>query len=614
VGTDTFISGVSQVRGSSFGDIITGDSNSNTLDGQAGNDVLDGAAGNDTLTGGTGSDIFVYGQNSNFDRIQDFSGYDGEADRIDLRAFPGISSINNLVFQTGTAISGGFTVGAGPDIIITGFGPNANLQLVGAATHSFTASDFIFNGQVAITVQTTDGYNFGTLYDDMAGSIGAVAVVDGSHFTATNSAHDLVFSMTVSGDTAPGNPLTGTVNAIDIYDLAGNILANTNGWNFLASDLNSALTAYANNPAQTSSLDSIFGTVSYSAVGNFMPTSEFGAFPVNFGADTFLGDAHGSIYNGFTNATGDYNNGDTVDYSHANTPSGVTIDLGISGPQAGAGGDILINIENLRGSSGADHLTGDNNNFGNVLEGGPGNDTLDGGGFGGYDTVSYEHAPGPVTVDLSTTAQQNTISAGLDTLSNFEAVRGSDYADTLTGNGGSTLEGGLGADQLIGQPGGSDIASYQHAATGVTANLANPAANTGDAAGDTYTNIVNLRGSQFNDVLVGNSQNNVLDGGGTHDNGSDVLTGGGGADTFVFSGGGNLTITDFNHGDGDKIDLSYVNFGQGIDAVTLQALIDAAPANAQTLDFGNGQYAQVLTLNVNVDTLQVPDDFILHHP
>ncbi len=90
-------------------------------------------------------------------------------------------------------------------------------------------------------------------------------------------------------------------------------------------------------------------------------------------------------------------NGDTVDYSHA--AAGVTVDLGVQGPQLGAGNDTLINIENLRGSAFDDHLTGDSNFFtDNVLEGGAGDDTLDGGG-GGKDTVSYEHATGGVTVE-----------------------------------------------------------------------------------------------------------------------------------------------------------------------------------------------------------------------
>jgi Ca2+-binding RTX toxin-like protein len=141
-------------------------------------------------------------------------------------------------------------------------------------------------------------------------------------------------------------------------------------------------------------------------------------------------------------------------------------------------------------------------------------------------------------------------------------------------------------------------------------NLLTPGLNTGDAAGDTYTNIANLNGSRFNDTLIGDNNNNVLNGYGGNSEVGDILTGNGGADTFVFSGG-KVTVTDFSHNEVDQIDLGNLNFGAGIDASALQALIDAAPVNSHTLDFGNGQ---VLTLtNVDVHTLQTSSDFILHH-
>src|SRR4029078_3768908 len=60
IGHDTFVSGVSAVRGSEFRDIITGNGGNSTLEGQGGNDTLIANGGNDTLTGGTGSDIFVF--------------------------------------------------------------------------------------------------------------------------------------------------------------------------------------------------------------------------------------------------------------------------------------------------------------------------------------------------------------------------------------------------------------------------------------------------------------------------------------------------------------------------------------------------------------------------
>ncbi len=99
---------------------------------------------------------------------------------------------------------------------------------------------------------------------------------------------------------------------------------------------------------------------------------------------------------------------------------------------------------------------------------------------------------------------------------------------------------------------------------------------------------------------------------GTRDNGGDILTGNGGADTFEF-GGGRVTVTDFNQSQLDKIDLSFLNFGTGISNTELQALITNAP-DPHTLDFGNGQ---TLTLNptdnsFSVSSLHTTDFLGLH--
>src|SRR4029078_13237318 len=101
----------------------------------------------------------------------------------------------------------------------------------------------------------------------------------------------------------------------------------------------------------------------------------------------------------------------------------------------------------------------------------------------------------------------------------------------LGDNSNNFLEGGAGADVLNGR-GGGDFASYLFSATGLSANLLNPAQNTGDAQGDTYSNIENLQGSQFNDTLIGDNNNNFL----RRRGGADVLSGGGGFDTADYNG------------------------------------------------------------------------------
>ena len=80
------MSGVSRVRGSEFGDVITGNGGNNVLEGQGGNEFSSGFAGSDTLTGGSGADIFAYTNGSltgGADIVTDFN--PNEGDRIDLR-------------------------------------------------------------------------------------------------------------------------------------------------------------------------------------------------------------------------------------------------------------------------------------------------------------------------------------------------------------------------------------------------------------------------------------------------------------------------------------------------------------------------------------------------
>jgi len=115
-----------------------------------------------------------------------------------------------------------------------------------------------------------------------------------------------------------------------------------------------------------------------------------------------------------------------------------------------------------------------------------------------------------------------------------DTITGYQLVDNMQGNGGNdTLEGRAGADILNGGA-GTDIASYIHATAGVRASLANPAINTGEAAGDAYISIESLAGSAFNDTLVGDANSNVING----RQGADQMTGGAGDDSFFVDNAG----------------------------------------------------------------------------
>ncbi|MEK1932405.1 MAG: M10 family metallopeptidase C-terminal domain-containing protein, partial [Pararhizobium sp.] len=189
---------------------------------------------------------------------------------------------------------------------------------------------------------------------------------------------------------------------------------------------------------------------------------------------------------------------------------------------------------------------------------------------GGVDTIEYVGAS-RTKIDLRAASLKAEVGGGgwvstSETLTGgytiangvvIENATGGNAADILIGNaaanvlsgrnGNDTLNGGVGADKLDGGA-GTDIASYSNATAGVTANLANAAANTGEAKGDTYVSIERLTGSSHADKLYGNTGANLLtaaagddllSGGSGNDTlhgglGADDLTGGAGADTFLF--------------------------------------------------------------------------------
>ncbi|MFB2551546.1 hypothetical protein [Ensifer soli] len=228
-------------------------------------------------------------------------------------------------------------------------------------------------------------------------------------------------------------------------------------------------------------------------------------------------------------------------------------------------------------------------------------DTFD--GRGGIDTVELRRF-GTGNINLQNNAA-NTGDAQGDTYISIENVVGSDSANVITGNGESNtlfgrggadtlsggdgndiLEGGTGADQLNGGL-GIDTVSYSTAVTaagavtGVTVDLLNPGSNTGDAAGDTFSEVENIIGSRRGDVLRGNNGDNVIDGGLGRDtiegrdgndtfiagNGNDSFDGGNGADTLVLSGNkSDYQITVAGAGF-QLVDLRGANF-DGTDTVT----------------------------------------------
>ncbi|MEA3014203.1 MAG: hypothetical protein QOD42_2748, partial [Sphingomonadales bacterium] len=164
-------------------------------------------------------------------------------------------------------------------------------------------------------------------------------------------------------------------------------------------------------------------------------------------------------------------------------------------------------------------------------------------GTGTAGTKIIAGTDGDDTIDGGNTAEWITGGAGGDTLTGNggdDILNGNNGLDTLFGgagkdvlyggSGNDILVGGAEADILIGGT-GSDTASYAGSGS-VWASLAFSSANTGDAKGDEYSGIEDLTGSTGDDVLIGDSDQNTLDGG----TGSDTLRGYEGDDVYIWNG------------------------------------------------------------------------------
>ena len=170
-------------------------------------------------------------------------------------------------------------------------------------------------------------------------------------------------------------------------------------------------------------------------------------------------------------------------------------------------------------------------------------------------TVTWQLADTPGDDILNGTAGDDTLpgTTGADTINGRDGndiLQGFGGDDTLNGNDGNDkLYGGAGADMLNGGP-GDDHAYYTSSSVGVLVRLHNArAVKYGEAEGDTLTGIEHLVGSNHNDILAGDGEDNYLDGG----DGDDVLYGGpaggddemygGNGDDRIFGGKGNDILT-----------------------------------------------------------------------
>lgn len=150
-----------------------------------------------------------------------------------------------------------------------------------------------------------------------------------------------------------------------------------------------------------------------------------------------------------------------------------------------------------------------------------------------------------------------------------DTVAGQGGNDHLFGNAGNDVFiGGNGADFLDGGT-GTNTAQYSGDyvnQVGVSVSLQSNTAFGADAEGDTFTNIQNLKGSDYNDVLAGDADANVLTGG----SGDDTLRGLGGADTLDGGAGNDRLVINQASADANGVSGVTIHGGNNVDTLFLQ--------------------------------------------
>lgn len=198
-------------------------------------------------------------------------------------------------------------------------------------------------------------------------------------------------------------------------------------------------------------------------------------------------------------------------------------------------------------------------------------------GRGSFDTVTYEDwfwHPDYVVSGIHANMKRGFIDGpdgNRDLISRIDSIRGTFLEDTFIGDAKNNEFYGFGGDDLIVGGEGEDTASYrrddqQGGNDGIRADLRNQEVRDGFGNTDTLRSIENIRGSNTNDLIIGNRKDNDLRGEAGDDvfriyQGNDSLAGHDGADRFVFVGKafGFDYIDDFDIAGGDRLRILAVD-------------------------------------------------------
>lgn len=581
-----------------------GNAGDNIITGSAGNDLLIGGAGADQLIGGAGIDTVSYedvtnatsvtlnlktgvhtnvAQGDTFNGVEVFKGTNWGDTFISgngVDTFDGSAGADTLSYSTSNqainmTVANGAGVGVGGDAQGDMY---SNMEWIIGTDYSdvfnVTAGTMSFTGGMGNDVYIASG----------TGAIGVVEAVGGGDDEIRTYQTSAVLSANVERLT-----YTGTVNFTGRGNSTDNIITGGSGNDLLIGGAGA---------------DQLFGgagfdTVSYedenTGVGvtlNLKTGLHIGlaAGDVFNGIEAFRGSAYGDTF--YASAAADTLDGsggsDKLDYSGSAQAIVMSVASGAgTGLGGDAQGDVFSNIEVLIGSAYDDVFT---LNAGSVtFNGGAGNDVyvVNGSGSmgvaelagGGDDEVRTNQASAVLAAEVERLTYTGT--------ANFTG-RGNAGDNIITGGAGNDLFiGGAGADQFIGGA-GTDTVSYEDSSTGVTVNL-KTGVHTGVAAGDTFSSIEVIRGSNSGDTFFSGAEANNFDGG----------TVGGGTDTIDYSLSAqavNITLATTGVGSGQGGDAqgdTYIN----IEKIVGSAQDDVFTTGAGTFTLQGGAGNDLYVIN-----------------
>jgi Ca2+-binding RTX toxin-like protein len=531
------------ITGTNGPDTLTGTTEADEIFGLAGDDVLRGLEGNDRITPGDGTD-FIDGGPGNDTVIYSDS---GQGWTIDLQ---GESATNGIINEALVSIEN--ATGSRQADIIRGtsgnndlFGGEGNDRLEGRGGNDDlrggSGNDFLLGGDGVDRFDGGDGVDT-VSWEDQPGSI-IVDLTVGAAFNGSFT--ERLFRIENVIGTSGNDSLFGDGfdNVFDGGPDGADYMVGSGGFDTVSYrtsvrsviiDLDVKASWDGQNrdtfPEFSGAIGSRFDDVIYGSVST---VNRIDGGPS--GADLMYGGAAR----------------DTLSYASSNTAVILDVSVGLS--YDGASQDRFFDFEVFEGSAFNDSIfgsDGDNELYGlagnDYIFGGAGRDLIFGGdgddfligdfgsdqinGGAGVDTVSYQTSVAGVSVNLGTGTAFD--GGATDTLVSIENAIGTPFSDSIVGsNADNLIDGGAsGADFLDGGF-GADTVTFANAVRALRIDLLGQFADDG-VERDTVRNFEIIIGSRFNDIIIGDSIGETIDGG---PDGADQLDGGLGVDTVSYA-------------------------------------------------------------------------------